>query len=44
MNLRPTFAAVDTVVEHNLERVLAAFRNHSVGAHHFAGVSGYGHD
>ncbi len=44
MDLRPTFTAVDAVVEHNLERVLAAFRHHHVGAHHFAGVSGYGHD
>ncbi|MFM6277232.1 MAG: aminotransferase class I/II-fold pyridoxal phosphate-dependent enzyme, partial [Dolichospermum sp.] len=31
-------------VKHNLKRVLDAFRDHRVGAHHFAGVSGYGHD
>ncbi|MEO3706103.1 aminotransferase class I/II-fold pyridoxal phosphate-dependent enzyme [Trichormus azollae] len=38
------FSGIDTQVKHNLQRVLTAFRNHRVGAHHFAGVSGYGHD
>ncbi|WP_341527919.1 methionine gamma-lyase family protein [Nostoc sp. UHCC 0302] len=38
------FSKIDTQVKHNLKRVLDAFRNHRVGAHHFAGVSGYGHD
>ncbi|MFN7528491.1 MAG: aminotransferase class I/II-fold pyridoxal phosphate-dependent enzyme [Dolichospermum sp.] len=38
------FSAIDTQVKHNLKRVLDAFRDHRVGAHHFAGVSGYGHD
>jgi cystathionine beta-lyase family protein involved in aluminum resistance len=38
------FSVIDTQVKHNLKRVLDAFRNHRVGAHHFAGVSGYGHD
>jgi cystathionine beta-lyase family protein involved in aluminum resistance len=38
------FSGIDAQVKHNLQRVLTAFRNHRVGAHHFAGVSGYGHD
>ncbi|MBD2131718.1 methionine gamma-lyase family protein [Sphaerospermopsis sp. FACHB-1094] len=38
------FYGIDAQVKHNLQRVLNAFRNHRVGAHHFAGVSGYGHD
>ena len=38
------FSGIDTQVKHNLKRVLDAFRHHRVGAHHFAGVSGYGHD
>ncbi|MDZ8189790.1 MAG: methionine gamma-lyase family protein [Nostoc sp. ChiSLP02] len=38
------FSKIDAQVKHNLKRVLDAFRNHRVGAHHFAGVSGYGHD
>jgi len=38
------FSAIDAQVKHNLKRVLDAFRHHRVGAHHFAGVSGYGHD
>jgi cystathionine beta-lyase family protein involved in aluminum resistance len=42
--LFPIFAKIDTQVKHNLQRVLAAFRRQRVGAHHFAGVSGYGHD
>lgn len=42
--LSPVFAAIDARVKDHLRRVLAAFRRHRVGAHHFAGVSGYGHD
>jgi cystathionine beta-lyase family protein involved in aluminum resistance len=42
--LAPTFAAIDLQTKRNLERVLAAFRDHKLGAHHFASVSGYGHD
>jgi cystathionine beta-lyase family protein involved in aluminum resistance len=42
--LSPVFAQIDARVKENLRRVLAAFRHHRVGAHHFAGVSGYGHD
>ncbi len=38
------FSGIDQKVKQNLQRVLTAFRHHSVGAHHFAGVSGYGHD
>ncbi|MGD1849611.1 MAG: methionine gamma-lyase family protein, partial [Cyanophyceae cyanobacterium] len=42
--LRPRFQSIDNQVRHNLGRVLDAFRAEKVGAHHFAGVSGYGHD
>ncbi|AFY70780.1 aluminum resistance family protein [Thalassoporum mexicanum PCC 7367] len=42
--LASTFAAIDLQTKHNLEWVLAAFREHKLGAHHFASVSGYGHD
>lgn len=38
------FHRIDTQVKQNLAKVLAAFRAHRVGAHHFASVSGYGHD
>lgn len=38
------FSGIDAQVKQNLERVLKAFQLHRVGAHHFAGVSGYGHD
>lgn len=38
------FSGIDTQVKQNLKRVLEAFRHHRVGAHHFTGVSGYGHD
>ncbi|WP_448572266.1 methionine gamma-lyase family protein [Trichothermofontia sp.] len=38
------FAAIDAQVKVNLQRVLTAFRQHQIGVHHFAGVSGYGHD
>jgi cystathionine beta-lyase family protein involved in aluminum resistance len=38
------FSGIDTLVKQNLRRVLSAFRQHQVGVHHFAGVSGYGHD
>ncbi|MBH8572911.1 methionine gamma-lyase family protein [Nostocaceae cyanobacterium CENA369] len=38
------FSGIDAQVKHNLKRVLDGFRNNRVGAHHFAGVSGYGHD
>jgi cystathionine gamma-lyase len=38
------FSGIDAQVKGNLHRVLNAFRHHRVGAHHFAGVTGYGHD
>jgi cystathionine beta-lyase family protein involved in aluminum resistance len=41
--LSPIFSGIDTQVKQNLRRVLTAFRNHRVGTHHFASVSGYGH-
>ncbi|KJH71786.1 methionine gamma-lyase family protein [Aliterella atlantica] len=42
--LFPIFSGIDSQVKHNLKKVLTAFRHHRVGGHHFAGVSGYGHD
>ena len=42
--LFPIFYKIDTQVKENLKRVLDALRQHRVGVHHFAGVSGYGHD
>ncbi len=38
------FSGIDAQVKENLQRVLNAFRDHNVGSHHFAGVTGYGHD
>ncbi len=38
------FSGIDAQVKKNLRRVLNAFRQHQVGVHHFASVSGYGHD
>jgi len=38
------FSGIDAQVKHNLKRVLNAFQKYRVGTHHFAGVSGYGHD
>ncbi|MBD1939404.1 methionine gamma-lyase family protein [Microcoleus sp. FACHB-68] len=42
--LSPIFSGIDAQVKQNLKRVLDAFRVHRVGVHHFAGVTGYGHD
>ncbi|MEM9567721.1 MAG: methionine gamma-lyase family protein [Cyanobacteria bacterium P01_E01_bin.34] len=42
--LNPVFRHIDNTVRINLERVLQAFQEHQVGARHFSGVSGYGHD
>ncbi len=42
--LYPIFSEIDTQVKQNLKKVLKAFRNQRVGVHHFASVSGYGHD
>ncbi len=41
--LLPIFSKIDAQVKENLARVLDAFREERVGAHHFASVSGYGH-
>lgn len=38
------FSGIDAAVKQNLRRVLKAFGSHRVGVHHFAGVTGYGHD
>jgi len=38
------FSGIDAQVKQNLKRVLQAFRHHRIGVHHFASVSGYGHD
>ena len=42
--LYPIFSEIDAQVKENSQKVLEAFRNHRVGVHHFASVSGYGHD
>ncbi|MBW4523076.1 MAG: methionine gamma-lyase family protein [Scytolyngbya sp. HA4215-MV1] len=42
--LSQIFSGIDAQVKKNLQRVLTAFRHHRIGAHHFAGVTGYGHD
>ncbi|NEP54645.1 MAG: aluminum resistance family protein, partial [Moorea sp. SIO3C2] len=42
--LFPIFYGIDTAVKQNLKKVLDSFRAHRVGVHHFASVSGYGHD
>lgn len=42
--LSPIFYGIDTSVKQNLKKVLDSFRRHHVGVHHFATVSGYGHD
>jgi cystathionine beta-lyase family protein involved in aluminum resistance len=42
--LSPIFSEIDAQVKHNLKKILDAYRHHRVGVHHFASVSGYGHD
>jgi len=42
--LSQIFSGIDAQVKQNLKRVLEAFRHHRVGVHHFASVTGYGHD
>ncbi|EAZ91417.1 methionine gamma-lyase family protein [Crocosphaera chwakensis] len=42
--LVPIFSEIDHKVKQNLKKTLAAFSNHRLGVHHFASVSGYGHD
>lgn len=40
----PIFSKIDIQVKNRIRKVLQAFRDHRVGPHHFASVSGYGHD
>jgi cystathionine beta-lyase family protein involved in aluminum resistance len=42
--LIPIFSDIDAKVKLNIKKNLEAFRRHRVGVHHFASVSGYGHD
>lgn len=42
--LFPIFSGIDTKVKHNFKKVLQILRQERVGVHHFASVSGYGHD
>lgn len=42
--LFPIFHGIDAVVKQNLKKVLDSFRYYRVGVHHFASVTGYGHD
>nr|WP_202950277.1 methionine gamma-lyase family protein [Gloeocapsa sp. PCC 73106] len=42
--LSSIFGEIDAQVKENLKKVLTAFREHRLGAHHFASVSGYGHN
>ncbi len=44
IELSSIFSGIDATVKTNLKKVLDAFQNNRVGAHHFAGVSGYGHN
>ncbi|KAI9131302.1 methionine gamma-lyase family protein [Acaryochloris sp. CCMEE 5410] len=38
------FSKIDTQVKKNLTQILKSFHNCRLGPHHFASVSGYGHD
>jgi cystathionine beta-lyase family protein involved in aluminum resistance len=42
--LSEIFSGIDAQVKKKLQRVLSAYRKYRVGVHHFAGVTGYGHD
>ena len=42
--LSPIFSEIDAKVKQNLKKVLQAYYDQRVGVHHFASVSGYGHD
>ncbi|MDJ0846464.1 aminotransferase class I/II-fold pyridoxal phosphate-dependent enzyme [Crocosphaera sp.] len=42
--LIPIFSEIDHKVKQNLKKTLKAFRHHRLGVHHFASVTGYGHD
>ncbi|BFM40773.1 methionine gamma-lyase family protein [Synechocystis sp. LKSZ1] len=43
-DLFPIFSDIDAKVKQNLKNVLQAYYDQRVGVHHFASVSGYGHD
>lgn len=43
-DIAPMFEEIDRIAEHNTQKVLAAFRNHRVAEHMFAGTTGYGYD
>jgi len=43
-SLAPVFSDIDFTAERNTERVMAAFRRHSVSEAMFAGTTGYGYD
>lgn len=38
------FSKIDAQVKKNLTQILKSFHHHRLGPHHFASVSGYGHD
>ena len=42
--LLSTFAKIDQQVKQHLQKILKAFQDNRLGVHHFASVSGYGHD
>lgn len=42
--LLTTFAEIDQQVKLHIQKVLQAFQDNRLGVHHFASVSGYGHD
>ncbi|MEM8779838.1 MAG: methionine gamma-lyase family protein [Cyanobacteria bacterium P01_G01_bin.49] len=42
--LIPIFSEIDTKVKENLKKTLDAFRDRHLGVHHFATVTGYGHN
>ena len=43
-DLLTTFAEIDQQVKQHLKKVLQAFQDNRLGIHHFASVTGYGHD
>ncbi|MGI6040273.1 MAG: methionine gamma-lyase family protein [Eubacteriales bacterium] len=43
-SLADMFQMIDKTAERNTERVLSAFRRHSVSVTMFAGTTGYGYD
>lgn len=40
----PAFAEIDSVAQHNAEKMLQAFQTHRVSAAHLVGTTGYGYD